>query len=193
MEIHHRGERFAIGREQDRYALWHLEVGGDPIRSFPATDEGWQEAWAEFERLEGRDRPSASTTHVKAAAIIQIVLGALVLLAGSALLAGGDQLDIEEDFLLILALVTLAQGTLELLAGIQAIRHVNWGRILGVVMSAIGLIAILVQIPAAPVGLIVVLVVMLGVRGYIVWAYLAKWGPTEPSPRTAEWDPSSRW
>jgi hypothetical protein len=50
--IDYRGTRSILGRTVDGYALWDPTVGGPPIRTFPLTAEGWEEAWNAFRHLE---------------------------------------------------------------------------------------------------------------------------------------------
>lgn len=50
--IDYRGTRSILGRTADGYALWDPTVGGQPIRAFPLTSEGWEEAWTAFRDLE---------------------------------------------------------------------------------------------------------------------------------------------
>jgi hypothetical protein len=47
------GARYLLGRTADRYAIWDRSRGGEPVRTFPLTDQGWAEAWLAYRELEG--------------------------------------------------------------------------------------------------------------------------------------------
>jgi hypothetical protein len=49
--LDYRGERYALGRTDDAYAIWSLG-GGPPERTFPLTDAGWAAAWTTYRALE---------------------------------------------------------------------------------------------------------------------------------------------
>jgi hypothetical protein len=49
--IDYRGERFAVGRTDRRYAIWDA-AGGSPIRTFELSDGGWASAWTTYRSLE---------------------------------------------------------------------------------------------------------------------------------------------
>lgn len=53
--ITHKGNRYGAGAGHDYYGVWDLKGGTDPIRRYPMTQEGWDEAWREFCRLEAVD------------------------------------------------------------------------------------------------------------------------------------------
>jgi hypothetical protein len=54
VSIDYRGVRYALGRTNDGYVIWDSAAGGAPIRSYPLTQEGWQQAWtAYYQELEG--------------------------------------------------------------------------------------------------------------------------------------------
>jgi hypothetical protein len=48
--VDHRGRRYALGRTG--YAIWDPTTGGQPILTFPATPEAWNQAWDSYQRLE---------------------------------------------------------------------------------------------------------------------------------------------
>lgn len=50
--IDYRGSRYALGRTADGYAIWDRTVGGEALRLFPLTAEGWVEAWQDFQARE---------------------------------------------------------------------------------------------------------------------------------------------
>jgi hypothetical protein len=58
----HGGQLHLLGRSEFGYGIWlvgrELE---EPLYGFPGTDEGWQQAWAEFVRLEPHAQPLAPT------------------------------------------------------------------------------------------------------------------------------------
>jgi hypothetical protein len=51
--IDYRGRAYALGRTADGYAIWDVNTGGEPILTFPATTEAWNQAWGAYQRLEG--------------------------------------------------------------------------------------------------------------------------------------------
>jgi hypothetical protein len=51
--IDYRGSRYALGRTTEAYAIWGVTAPGGPIESFPLTAEGWGQAWARYQSLEG--------------------------------------------------------------------------------------------------------------------------------------------
>jgi serine/threonine-protein kinase len=62
-DIDYRGERYGLGRTQDRYAVWDCHAGGSPLATFPMEEASWQEAWQAYQELEAspaRDRASAT-------------------------------------------------------------------------------------------------------------------------------------
>jgi hypothetical protein len=52
--VDHRGQRFALGRTSDAYAVWPLS-GGPPVRTFPQEERYWGTAWQAFQDLEARE------------------------------------------------------------------------------------------------------------------------------------------
>jgi hypothetical protein len=51
-DIDYRGERYGLGRTQDRYAVWDCHAGGPPLATFPMEAASWQEAWQAYQELE---------------------------------------------------------------------------------------------------------------------------------------------
>jgi hypothetical protein len=51
--VDYRGRAYALGRTAGGYAIWDTTTGGDPILTFPATPEAWNQAWGAYQRLEG--------------------------------------------------------------------------------------------------------------------------------------------
>jgi hypothetical protein len=51
--IDYRGSAYALGRTADGYAIWDVNSGGQPILTFSATTEAWNQAWGAYQRLEG--------------------------------------------------------------------------------------------------------------------------------------------
>lgn len=49
--VDHRGQRFALGRTSDAYAVWPVS-GGAPVRTFPQEERYWGTAWQTFQELE---------------------------------------------------------------------------------------------------------------------------------------------
>ena len=60
--LDYRGERFGLGRTQDRYAVWDCHTGGPPIASFPLAAESWQAAWDTYLELEANPERDRKTT-----------------------------------------------------------------------------------------------------------------------------------
>jgi hypothetical protein len=58
--VDHRGERFALGRTPDAYAVWSLS-GGAPVRTFPQEERYWGEAWEAFQALETQPGDAEAT------------------------------------------------------------------------------------------------------------------------------------
>jgi hypothetical protein len=54
--VDHRGQRFALGRTSDAYAVWPLS-GGAPVRTFPQEERYWGTAWESFQDLEAGEAP----------------------------------------------------------------------------------------------------------------------------------------
>jgi Protein kinase domain len=50
--LDYRGQKFALGRTPDGYAIWDLGQGGAPLRSYPLTPEAWEEAWNTYQGWE---------------------------------------------------------------------------------------------------------------------------------------------
>ena len=48
----HEGPRFLLGYTGQYYGMWDKQAPGPPVRRFPRTDQGWQEAWEAFIRSE---------------------------------------------------------------------------------------------------------------------------------------------
>ena len=51
--VDYRGSGYALGRTAQGYAIWDVGAGGEPILTFPATPEAWNQAWGAYQRLEG--------------------------------------------------------------------------------------------------------------------------------------------
>jgi len=52
----YRGNRYGLGRAANRYGVWDISRGGEPVAEFPKNEDGWREAWTYYSRLE----PAAS-------------------------------------------------------------------------------------------------------------------------------------
>jgi hypothetical protein len=50
--VDYRGGAYALGRTADGYAIWDATTGGQPILTFPANPEAWNQAWDAYQRLE---------------------------------------------------------------------------------------------------------------------------------------------
>jgi hypothetical protein len=52
--IDFRGVRYALGRTASAYTIWDTAAQNAPIRTYPLTPEGWEQAWqAYYQELEG--------------------------------------------------------------------------------------------------------------------------------------------
>lgn len=48
----HSGYRYVLGYEADLFGIWDRQAPGNPVETFPRTDEGWRNAWIRFVHLE---------------------------------------------------------------------------------------------------------------------------------------------
>jgi zinc-ribbon domain len=48
----HEGPRYLLGYTAQYYGIWDKQAPGPPIKRFPRTDQGWQQAWEAFIREE---------------------------------------------------------------------------------------------------------------------------------------------
>jgi hypothetical protein len=79
---------------------------------------------------------------VTASAVLLLISGAFGLIAGSVMLALGDDLEVDEgirQLMEVLGVVSLAVGGLQILSGIMILLQMRAGRTLGIVLSALGL------------------------------------------------------
>jgi hypothetical protein len=60
LTLTHTGTRYGLGSGGDFHGIWDAQAPGPPIRRFPRTDEGWQEAWAVFIGMEPAARPTGA-------------------------------------------------------------------------------------------------------------------------------------
>ena len=60
--IDYRGERYGLGRTQDRFAVWDCHTGGPPLATFPLEAPAWQEAWQTYRELEASPARDRKTT-----------------------------------------------------------------------------------------------------------------------------------
>jgi hypothetical protein len=58
--LDYRGEKFALGRAPDGYAIWDMAQGGAPLRQYPLSPEAWQEAWARYQDWEAGEAQTAA-------------------------------------------------------------------------------------------------------------------------------------
>ena len=58
VELLHMGSRYGLGTGTGVYGIWDAQAPGAPVRTFPATPEGWGEAWTAFSALEPASRPT---------------------------------------------------------------------------------------------------------------------------------------
>jgi hypothetical protein len=50
--LDYRGDRFALGRTEDAYAIWDRQAGGYPIHTYALHPQAWPEAWQRYQDLE---------------------------------------------------------------------------------------------------------------------------------------------
>ena len=48
----HEGPRYLLGYTPEYYGIWDKQSPGPPVKRQPRTDQGWQEAWEAFIRME---------------------------------------------------------------------------------------------------------------------------------------------
>ncbi|HEV2755887.1 MAG TPA: DUF4190 domain-containing protein [Actinomycetota bacterium] len=89
VKITHRENALGLGLTTESYGIWDLSRGGEPLAEFPRDDEGWQNAWARWESVNGRSRPQGSagppsttvwagaTRRTNGKAVASLVLGIL--------------------------------------------------------------------------------------------------------------------
>ena len=53
----HSGYRYVLGYEADLFGIWDRQTPGNPVETFPRTDEGWRNAWTRFVQLEPNNVP----------------------------------------------------------------------------------------------------------------------------------------
>jgi hypothetical protein len=53
----HSGYRYVLGYEADLFGIWDRQTPGNPVETFPRTDEGWRSAWIRFVNLEPNNVP----------------------------------------------------------------------------------------------------------------------------------------
>jgi hypothetical protein len=73
--IDYRGIRSVLGRTSDGYAIWDPTVGGEPVRRFPLTAEGWAEAWEDFQAREAAEGASGRIPPLGVGRIMGVAFG----------------------------------------------------------------------------------------------------------------------
>ena len=53
----HSGYRYVLGYEADLFGIWDRQAPGNPIETFPRTDDGWRAVWIKFVQLEPNNVP----------------------------------------------------------------------------------------------------------------------------------------
>ena len=48
----HESQRYLLGYTPQYYGVWDKSAPGPPVKRFPRTDQGWQQAWEAFIRAE---------------------------------------------------------------------------------------------------------------------------------------------
>jgi hypothetical protein len=112
--------------------------------------------------------PSAARPGVvTAAGILLIVVGGLQCLLGLIALLGGAALgSAGRGFLAVFGIIFLAIGLLHIYAGVQVLALKERGRMIGIVIAAIGAVLGLLRIAAAPGSGII----GIAIDGFIIWA-----------------------
>jgi serine/threonine-protein kinase len=64
--LDYRGQRYALGRTADSYAIWDIQAGGFPVQTFGLYGQGWQEAWARYQELEASASPEGAPAATEA-------------------------------------------------------------------------------------------------------------------------------
>jgi hypothetical protein len=90
VEITHLGEHFALGRTTEFGGIWdkHTAVRrrpGDPVQSFPLTDDGWHAAWEQFAAWEPNAEPFTAAVALpssRRARLIRLAAVAAVVVVG---------------------------------------------------------------------------------------------------------------
>jgi hypothetical protein len=49
VSVDHRGQRYALGRTREAYAIWDLSRGGTAIEAHSLSEDGWQIAWHRYQ------------------------------------------------------------------------------------------------------------------------------------------------
>jgi hypothetical protein len=112
---------------------------------------------------------SARPGIVTAAAVLLFISGGLSALLGLIAIAGGAALgDAARGVLAVFGIIFLAIGLLEIYAGVQVLALKERGRIIGIVIAALGALFALVRIVAAPGSGIV----GLAIDGFILYALI---------------------
>jgi hypothetical protein len=104
---------------------------------------------------------------VTAAAVLLFIGGGLSILAGLLAVTGGGILGGGlGGVAIVFGLFSLAVGALQIYAGVQVLALKEQGRIIAIVLAAIGLVLSLLQIGASPGGAII----GLAINGFIIYA-----------------------
>jgi hypothetical protein len=185
----HSGYRYVLGHSDADYLIWDRQTPAEPISRYERSDAGWASAWRDFAAREPQavavagetgsplgasPGPSRRPGSVTSAGVIQIILGALALLIGFAIMgASEDALGLPEGAATIAGVLTLLQGAIDLLAGILILRGSSSGRVLGFVMGGIGvaaaLFAIATGVPSGALGLVLRIVVIVQLAKNGAW------------------------
>ncbi|MEX2459200.1 MAG: hypothetical protein WD770_09465, partial [Actinomycetota bacterium] len=57
----HTGQRYVLGHGGDYYGIWDRSNPAAPTWSFPRTQDGWAQAWAQFSAVEPQAQPVGSS------------------------------------------------------------------------------------------------------------------------------------
>lgn len=96
-EVVDSNRHFMLGRDEDGYTIWRTDADDtEPVRTFPAGDQGSEEAFATYQRKSKAAR-SWPLTAAKWTAIVAAVAWALSGITSAIVLAGFDQNEIYQS------------------------------------------------------------------------------------------------
>jgi len=113
--------------------------------------------------------PGMRPPQVTAAGVIEIILGSLVLLVLAYILisVGGSLGDVGGTGMILL-LLTLVQGVLEIIAGVQVLQLKQSGRILAIVMASIGIVFQVINLSGAAGGVLILIILGIALRVLVI-------------------------
>jgi hypothetical protein len=89
----HSGAQHVLGAYRGEYAIWRRDAPGEPAERFPATPEGWHQAWERFRHLEphaaavapGGALAASAATSAQGTARAALICGIVALIPGLSL------------------------------------------------------------------------------------------------------------